>query len=148
MAAADHVNGFNFWLVEVFLSKGKYEKVPSIYARLAKSKPVHYLVQTKQGTDDNLFHLQRSCTVWYSNLRCKVAPAPRCKGVLHNHGPPAKPVVYPILLKDRFTHASHLGNEFYLQTTSTTDELPRFIIWNFCNIVSLMLENCCNMILH
>lgn len=41
-----------------------------------------------------------------------------------------------------------LGREFYLQTSITSDELLRFILWNFCDIVALMLENSCTMIQH
>ena len=42
----------------------------------------------------------------------------------------------------------HLGREFYIQSAIITDELLRFILWNFCDIVALMLENSCTMSQH
>jgi hypothetical protein len=42
----------------------------------------------------------------------------------------------------------HIGREFYFQSAITTDELLRSILWNFCDIVALMLENSCTMIRH
>jgi hypothetical protein len=46
------------------------------------------------------------------------------------------------------THINIEAKEFYLQTTITTDEVTRFILWDFCDIIALMLENCCTMVLY
>jgi len=45
-------------------------------------------------------------------------------------------------------HLQSILMEHYLQTAITTDELLRFILWNFCDIIALILENSCTMIWH
>ena len=60
-----------------------------------------------------------------------------------------QPHLQSILMFFKMVHTyPHLGREHYLQTAITTDELLRFILWNFCDIIALILENSCTMIWH